>query len=422
MGKRAHAPRPRPAPEEATPPSPPLPEHPTLADALIATARQELALRGARALSFRRQAAAAGVTLATLSYHLGSKAQILRTLVESERRADRLRHQVWLQRLAGLARFDPAAMAATIELYLDHAAADERSGGARLTSLIWADLVLRAGVDADIAPLLQPWLEERRAFWAQLFEGRIDAARTWADVVMAYVTDEGVHSLAIGDRADYRMLRRMAIERLSQRLDPDARCGLADADTFQALVRHLDPALGLAGADAGSALLLPGRRRDIAAAACAVILDEGAEALTHRAVGERIAMPASSVAYHFRSGHDLLWAGQQMVYLVAQGRFPAPGEDSIQRRYLATMRGTLSISLAAARDPSLAPQAIDLRRLRGENLFGVLHAQGHARLDGLDAQTAALMGLGATALAAAHAAAGIVPEALLDWLTERSKN
>lgn len=387
-----------------------------VADLLIATARRELALQGARALSLRRLAVAGGVTLATLSYHLGSKARILRTLVEAERELDRERHRAWFDRFAGVERFEPATLAALIELYLDESVGDEASGGGRLTSLIWADLVLRAGVDPETAALLHPWLEERRDFWRRLLADRIEEAGTWADAVIGYVTDEGVHALAIGERSDYRLLRRMTIERLSQRLDPAAHGSLGRIETFEILVRRLDPALDLPRPDSGSELLKPGRRRDIAFAACEVILEEGAEALTHRAVGERAGVPASTVAYHFRSGHDLLRAGQEMVYLVAQNRAPAPGEDSAERRGLVTIRGTLSISLAAARDPSLAPQAVDLRRLRGENLAQILKDQGHHRIDRLDAQTIAVAAIGAGALGAAHAAFGITPGDLVDWL------
>lgn len=392
------------------------PSSPEIVDALIIHARHELALRGARALSFRRLAAAAGTTLATLSYHLGSKARIVQTLVEAERERERVRHQAWRERLAPLPRFDPAALGALIELYLDESIAPESSGGARLTSLIWADLVMRAGVDATTAELLRPWLCERRQFWLDLFAGRMEHAEVWADLVMCYATDEGIHSLALGHLSDYRLLRRMAIERLVNRLDPAARGALGSTVMFEAVVRGLDPGLGLAGAGRTSDLLQPGRRRDIAIAACEVILSGGVEALTHRAVAERVGIPPSSVAYHFRSGTDLLWAGQQAVYLVAQGRLSLPGDGGEHLPQRVTMRGTLSIALAAARDPLLSPQAADLRRLRGENLTTILRSQGNTGIDALDGQTVALTLLGAAALADADAASQIAPIKLMDWM------
>ncbi|KLI99803.1 helix-turn-helix domain-containing protein [Luteimonas sp. FCS-9] len=387
------------------------------AESLIDAARHALALHGASALSVRRLAAAGGVTPATLSYHLGTKARIVRTLIEAECRLDQARHQAWLSRLAHLRWFDPAALAASVELYLDDAATPETAGGARLTSLIWADLALRAHVDADVAAMLRPWLQARRAFWRQLLEGRIDEADAWAEVLLAYTTDEGIHTLANGNRVDYRLLRRMAIERLAQRLAPSTRDGLTQAAVFDAQVHRLDPAIGLPGPEVASTLLAPGRRREIASAACAVILEDGTEALTHRAVGERAGLPASSVAYHFRSGADLLRAGQEMVYLVAQDRAPPPGEDSAERRYAVVVRGTLSIGLAAARDPSLAAQAIDLRRLRGENLFPRLRRDGLERLEPLDAQVVALVAIGAGALAGIDDALRARRQPLVDWLT-----
>lgn len=394
------------------------PAAPAVADGLIAHARRELALLGERALSFRRLASAAGVSLATLSYHLGSKAQILQRLVEGERERDRVRHQAWLERWQALPRFDPAALAAVIELHLDESAADEDAGGHRLTSLIWADMILRAGVDDATAVLLRPWLQERRDFWAQLFAGRIERADSWADLVMGYVTDEGIHSLAIGHRSDYRLLRRMAIERIARDVTVQGSSApgtdLGNGDFFTALVHRMDPGIGLGGADATSDLIEPGRRRDIAAAACEVILADGVQALTHRSVGERISVPASSVAYHFRGRDDLLWAGQQMVYLVAQGRLPPPdaGIDPIR----VTARGTQMIALAAARDPSLAAQATDLRRLRGENLTRFLNSERPARVSALDGQAIALVILGATVLDDADRQHAPRRASLTEWL------
>jgi len=365
---------------------------PSAPERLIEAARRELALGGLRSMSFRRLGEAAGTTSGALAYHLGAKARILADVVAAERARDRDWHEAWLARFAPLERLDPTAVAALREHYLDAASRDD----ARWTQLIWTDLMLRAPRDEDVRALMQPWLLERQAFWAGLFGGRIQDAAMWSLVIWAYTADEGVHSLAVGDNTDYRLLRRLAVERLSQRLDPAQRGAVVDA--FAGLVDRLDPGLGLPGRDADSDLQAPGRRHDIAVAACGVLLDEGVDGVTHRAVGERAGIPPSTVAYHFRGAPELVRAALAMVYLVAQGRAPAPAPDSLERRSAVVVRGTLSVALAAARDATLSGQSIDLRRLRGENYVHTLRDEGCTQIDNLDGQVASMVGIGSRAL------------------------
>lgn len=379
-------------------------------------ARLELARGGWRALSFRRLGEAAGASMGALTYHLGDKAGILSKLVAAERRRDEVRRAGWLERLSRLDRLDGEALATVLELYLD----DSVSGDARATQLVFAELMLRSAFDVDTAALMAPWIQERRAFWSAMFEGRIDEAERWAEAALSYLADETIHSLANGDNIDYRLLRRMALGRLANRLAPDARTGVSQAAAFARLVERLDPGLALPGRGNDSDLLNAGRRTDLARWACAVMMEEGPEAVTHRAVGERAGAPASTVAYHFRSASDLVQAALAMVYLVAQGRATAPVEDTQEQRAVVVARGTQAVALAAARDPALKGHALDLRRLRGENLFHALRADGFTRADPLDAQTASVVMLGAVALAGVDPTDEI--SSLSRWLTKSLRN
>ncbi len=381
---------------------------------MIEAARRELAMGGLRSMSFRRLGEAAGTTAGALTYHLGAKAQILADVVAAERARDRAWHEAWLERFGALDRLDAISVATLLEHYLEAISRDD----ARLTQLIWTDLLLRAPQDGDLQALMRPWLLERRAFWLDLYEGRIEDAAIWSLASYGYTVDEGVHSLALGHDADYRLLRRLAVERLSRRLDPAQRGALAGV--FSGLVDRLDPGLDLPGRDRVSDLQTQGRRHDIALAACGVLLDEGVDGVTHRAVGERAGIPGSTVAYHFRGAVDLTRAALAMVYLVAQGRAPAPAPDSFARRAAVVVRGTLYFALAAARNEALSAQAIDLRRLRGENYVHTLRDEGWTHIDGLDGQVAALVGIGAGALSSVDGENRFGP--LRSWLLAKLKN
>lgn len=364
-------------------------------DRLIEAARRELAHGGLRAMSFRRLGEAVGATSGALAYHLGAKAQILNEVVTRERRRDRRWHEEWLERLDGLERVDRQALAAILEQYLDAL----NQGEARLTQLIWMDLVLRAPREAEVASLVAPWIAERRGFWSQLFEGRIEDAAMWAGLAAAYVTDEGFNGLVVGDDLDYRLLRRMAIDRLSGRL---ARDGVGREPLFSRLVRRMDPRLDLPAGEVAADVMGPGPKREAALAACQVLVDGGAEALTHRAVAERAGLSRSAVGYYFRTSADLVRAAISGVYLIADGRAAPPpsppGANPLVWRGLAVVRGELAVVLAAARDPTLSPYVIDQRRWRGVNYVRLLRSKGYSGLDALDGQTASLIATGQTVL------------------------
>lgn len=377
------------------------------AERILEAARLRLAAGGFRDLTLRPLAEASGSTVAALTYHFGSKRALIERLVQAERQADAARHAAFLARFAGLRALAPAALVALLEHYLDEAAGRER-----VTSLIWCELLLAAVGDPEARDLVAPWIAERRAFWDAVFEGRIGDPQAWARACLGYVTDETAHGLAQQDGPDYRLMRAMTLERLAGR---GASLGLSEPAFFEAVVRRLDPALALPGP--ASQAPYAGRALDIAMAAGEVIVARGAEGVTHRAVGERAQAPASSVAYHFRTRLDLLRAGLTVIYLVAQGRL-APRQDQAEIEAFVA-RGTVSVALAAARESELRPYAVDLRRLRGENLRRRAAERLGRDLDLCAAQSASVARLGATLLARAE---GSPPQSaeLVDWMLARA--
>ena len=384
---------------------------------MIEAARRELAQGGLRAMSFRRLGDAVGATSGALAYHLGAKAQILNEVVARERLRDRLWHDEWLERLEGLERIDRQALVTILEQYLDSLV----QGEARLTQLIWMDLVLRAPRDAEVAALVAPWLAERRTFWMRLFEGRIEDAAIWAGLAAAYVTDEGFNGLVVGDDLDYRLLRWMVIDRLSGRLERD---GTGRERLFSGLVRRMDRRLGLPAGDVAANAMEPGPRFQAALAACQVLVDSGAEALTHRAVAERAGLSRSAVGYHFRTAADLFKAAISGVYLIADGRGAPPplppGADPTLWRGQTVVRGELAVILAAARDPTLTPYVIDQRRWRGVSYVRLLRSKGYSGLDALDGQTASMIATGQTILSGVDGDDRRDP--LVSWLIARHKD
>lgn len=375
---------------------------------ILAVARERLAAGGFRQLTLRPLAEASGSTIAALTYHFGTKNQLIERLVEAERASDELAHAAFASRFAGLKRLEPSAVAAILEVYLDQAARDRR-----IDSLVWCELLLVAGADQEARSLLAPWIAARRAFWREFFAGRIAEADTWAEVAFGYVTDETAHSLAQGGAPDYQLLRRMGLERLAGR---GRSLGLSHADFFETVVRRMDPALQLPSATSHDPF--GEKARAIALAASEVIVADGVQAVTHRAVGELAQVPASSVAYHFRTQLDLVRAGLTVVYRVAQGRL-APRQAQSE---IFVARGTVSVALAAARDPTLTPYAVDLRRLRGENLRLRISERLGVDLDLAAAQAASIARLGSTLLIQATGEPPVDSDGLVEWLVGADAN
>lgn len=184
--------------------------------------------------------------------------------------------------------------------------------------------------------------------------------------------------------------------------------------------RHLDLPVGEAAIDA----MGDGRRRQAALAACHVLIDGGAEALTHRAVAERAGLSRSAVGYYFRTATDLFRAAISGVYLIGDGRgsLPAlpPGADPILWRGQAVVRGQLAVVLAAARDSSLIPYVIDQRRWRGVHYVRLLRSRGYSTLDALDGQVASMVATGQTILSDVDGDDRRTP--LINWLIARHKD
>ena len=108
-------------------------------------------------------------------------------------------------------------------------------------------------------------------------------------------------------------------------------------------------------------------------------------------------------------------AGLTVVYRVAQGRLTprqAPGDLEV---FVA--RGTVSVALAAAREADLVPYAVDLRRLRGENLRRRLNERLGVSLDLAAAQAVSIARLGAILLSQAQGEPANASD-LVEWLVE----
>ena len=353
---------------------------------ISSAARSLVAEEGLRGLSLRKVAARAGVSLGGVSYVMGGKADLVRQLIDDAVAQRRERHGQWLARAGRLDLADPAVLAGLVGGYLDEAALHDRN-----SSLAICELMLEAGRDPTAFGGIGGLIAGETAFWREALE-RLPQGPGLGEAIADYCRDELPFALAIGLDPDYRLLRAGVCARLAARLC-DAH-GRGFAAGFEALAAAMDArAVDIRkplGAD------LDSRRGHIAAAVADLIEQEGVAAVTHRAVAAAASAPNSTVAHYFRTRDDLLRAGIEALYLGAIGSTEPLPPARAREGGLSLLRASGALVLSTARDASLRPFALDLRRRRGEHMAALVRPIGGAQpLDAAAAQAASMVITGA---------------------------
>lgn len=345
-----------------------------------------MAEEGLRGLSLRKVAARAGVSLGGVSYQVGGKADLVRQLVRDAIAERASQHFQWLARASRLDLADPAVLATLVGAYLDEAALSDREH-----SLTVCELIVEAGRDPAAYAEMRALVEGEERFWRTALD-RLPQGGDLGEAIAHYCRDELPFALAIGLDPDYRLLRASVCARLADRLrDVDDR-GFAAG--FEALAAAMDArAIDIRKPVAAD---LDSRRARIAAVVAELIDDGGVAAVTHRAVAAAVGAPNSTVAHYFRTRDDLLRAGIAALYLGATGSASTTPDAAARRGGLSLMRASRALVLSAARDPSLRPFALDLRRRRGEYMGDLVAPIGGAQpLDAAAAQAASMVISGA---------------------------
>ena len=360
-----------------------------------------VAEEGLSALTLRPLAERCAISVATVSHYFGAKDDLIARLVAHVRELERTFQERWLARAGKLSLADRAGRAMLVEQALESWVTQERS-----CALFMIELIHARPAAPVIGTALRQWAADADSFWRQM--AGADSA-----LILPYILDEGAFSLGLGEWEPYRALRGLCIARLlAGVLRPVAELE-GRAALFGALVDELAPGPAV---DAPEGRRARADKRDlIAASTGALIVEGGAEAVTHRAAAAAAGVPASTVVYHFGAREDLVVAGLHAVVRefqtwIGQTRPPmgpdsAPPADEVARTR-GLVRATATIALASVRAPTLRPAAADMRRRRGENIKVTILSpygwQGNPeRFDRLSAQVLSVCIFGARMLAMA---------------------
>lgn len=344
-----------------------------------------VAADGLKGLSLRPLAEQLGLTVSALTHRFGLKDELLNVLIEAAIAQDGAFLDRWLDRIRALEVSEGATMAELADAILSDLAGPEA-----LRTRFYCELLQGVVSRPELAPAVAAWSARRLAFWTAATE-RLH--RPELDTILhAFSIGDAAYGLAVGDVAAYRWLRRLNLCRLC--------VGLIAADNSQDLRQYqvFREALGELFDDPTRPATPPLTEWQAKAAPhiSALIITEGADAVTHRAIAARAGLANSTLAYHFPRQEDLLRAGAVDMVTRARQATAAPARESdFQLTAIQSARATFALALIAARMPGFKAVAADLRRQRGENYVGVLEREmGERVFDVVATQALSLTGMG----------------------------
>jgi AcrR family transcriptional regulator len=324
--------------------------------AITDAARTVIAARGLAGMSLRTVAEHAGISVGSISYRIGDRAALVEAIVDREIAIMAGVRQDWRERIG---RLDPVAAGILPELicaWLDIAAGERRT-----SAIVTCELALLGSRHPQVLPRLDDLLEEGESVWRDVLSRTPDGERL-AKLIASYCLDEQPFSILLSDNIDYRLLRHSTVRGL-------LRSGMHEANAawgnwHMGLVDRLAVPAAAALDKAGD--VPEGAKAMLAEHIADIIIAQGVGALSHRVVAQASNMAASSIAHHYPTHRDILFAGVEAIYRRMRADLratnaTAPGGSEI-------VRLTHESALTALGNPAFIPFAIDMRRRRAENV------------------------------------------------------
>ena len=263
-----------------------------------------IAERGLAGMSMRTVAEQADMSVGSISYRIGDRAALVAAVIDREMALADVAAQKFLARLDGIEPVMAGLLPDLVGAWLDLLAGEQR-----ISAIVTCELALFASRMPETVPDVPRLLDRSAAMWRTMLQASPDGDRL-ADAIHAYCLDERPFSIALGDMADYRLLRQSTIRALLR--NPGEAPAPAASQWHMALVDRLagPSAEALYAAD----IIPQGAKAALADHIADLIIADGVGALSHRAVAQASGMAASSVAHHFPTHRDIVFGGVEAIY------------------------------------------------------------------------------------------------------------
>jgi AcrR family transcriptional regulator len=323
---------------------------------IVDAARTVIAELGLAGMSLRTVAEQAEMSVGSISYRIGDRAALVTAVIAREIELADAVAKGFLLRLNGIEPVGAGLLPDLVGAWLDLMAGEQR-----ISAIVTCELALLASRVPETVPDVPRLIDRSAAMWREMLKMSPDGDRL-ADAIHAYCLDERPFSIALGDMADYRLLRQSTIRALLR--DPAEAPAPAASQWHMALVDRL--AVPSADALDAADIIPQGPKAALADHVADLIVADGVGALSHRAVAQASGMAASSVAHHFPTHRDIVFGGVEAIYRrmrtdIRASNGTAPGSGAI-------IQLTHESALLANRNPAFLPFAIDMRRRRAENV------------------------------------------------------
>jgi len=327
---------------------------------------------GLAGLTTRALAAAFDVNLSVLAYQLGQKDEILRKITDFARAQEAAFIDNWLNTLSKIPTLSRQWAAIVLDGFIESLITEYRA-----STLLFSELIFNHVSSAGVADELEQWHAKRRELFRALSRRIHPAVHYDFEILLeGFVIEYCAFGLALQHNPAYRMLRRLTVNRLCDGLI--ARDGSGDQILFSRTLNELSDSYDLEALKTDNDL--SPRRKEIAEAAAAIIVDEGMNSITHRSVATRIGVTGGTVAHYFPKVNDLVAAAIRSLLPLENEPVLAAGQDFFTRpddpaqpvqlyKGYSIARVGFAVSLAASRQPRLIPKASFLLQHRGRSLL-----------------------------------------------------
>jgi AcrR family transcriptional regulator len=309
--------------------------------ALIESAIDLLGAHGLGGATTRAIAERAGLSAALVNYRFGSRAGLVKATLDLCCRRD---EEAWSGRAAKAAAVPLSR--ADLRAVLHAVLQDDFRSRRRYALVRWACLVEteRSGAHREFS---WRWIAGPTAFWRATLAA-LDLDPAMAPLISLTLFSTGLPYLFAEPSFEHDAWVHDLVDRLADRLIGVAPPRLGDSPWRAAAEKAAEDWLDRPARAGESAV-----RRTIIDGAVDLVMSQGVEALTHRAIAEHTGVALSSTTHHFRSLEDILIEACLEVYRRARGKALAQG---VAREFsLADMMAGLP-----------APHASEGAPLRGE--------------------------------------------------------
>ena len=361
---------------------------PSASDAnLLDRAVELIGMRGLRGVATRAIAEHAGVSPALVNYRFGSRAGLIDAALERASAADA---EAWQQRRMRIENLNLAA--SDIRSLLHGLVREDFVAGRRAALSRWASIV-ETERTGDHAAMSWRWMSSPARFW-EFTLGKLGLDAELAPILAATLLSSGLPYLFANPSFEHEAWVHDLVDRVADRLLGLKPATRGDSPWRQLAERAAEEHLASHPPrdDAGHAV------RTIIDGAVAIVMSDGVDALTHRAVAERAGVSLSSTTHHFASLDEILIAACIEVYRRARASAldpsgavrpftleqmtetltSEPGPEANLRAEMATIH---EVMIAISRTPAVRPIAVGLLAQTGRTSTAALAAMRGKRDD-----------------------------------------